>query len=272
MAFEAVRIATEFMTPVFILSDGYIANGGIRWIIPKLDSLPRIKITHPTQPNGTVGGPAHENGAGEMSKYLPYKRNDMLARPWAIPGTPGLEHRIGGIEKQDVTGNVNYDPANHEHMIKTRAKKIANIALTIPDLVPEGQPEGDLLVIGWGGTYGAIATAVQRVQRKGFEGRRKPICAIQSNAQEHRGGFEAFQEDSGSGAECRSTPDVVAGEVSGRCHRPEQDPGPAVSWSAKSKRKSTSFSPDPTQEVLQDDSCNTARLLREFILTLTPYS
>jgi 2-oxoglutarate ferredoxin oxidoreductase subunit alpha len=169
MAFEAVRIATEFMTPVFLLSDGYIANGAEPWAIPKVESLPKIKITHPTQPNGTVSGPKHENGAGEISKYLPYKRNDMLARPWAIPGTPGLEHRIGGIEKQDVTGNVNYDPANHEHMVKTRAQKIANIALTIPDLVTEGAPEGDLLVIGWGGTYGAIATAVQRAQRKGLK-------------------------------------------------------------------------------------------------------
>ena len=169
MAFEAVRIATEFMTPIFILSDGYIANGAEPWSIPKLDSLPRLKITHPTEPNGTGPGPKHENGAGEVGKYLPYKRNDMLVRPWAIPGTAGLEHRIGGIEKQDVTGNVNYDPINHEHMVQTRAQKIANIAFTIPELATEGDSEGDLLVIGWGGTYGAIATAVQRAQRKGLK-------------------------------------------------------------------------------------------------------
>jgi 2-oxoglutarate ferredoxin oxidoreductase subunit alpha len=91
----------------------------------------------------------------------------MLVRPWAVPGTPGLEHRIGGIEKQDVTGNVNYEPANHEHMVRTRAQKVANIAQTIPDLEVEGDTDGELLVIGWGGTYGSIATAVQRARRKG---------------------------------------------------------------------------------------------------------
>ncbi len=155
MAFEAVRIATRFMTPVILLSDGYLAK------------LPRLEVKHPTQPNSN-GELSHENGAGEAGKFLPYKRDDLLVRPWAIPGTPGLEHRIGGIEKQDVTGNVNYEPANHEHMIRTRAQKIANIASTIPDLRVEGAQEGDLLVVGWGGTYGSIATAVQRANRKGL--------------------------------------------------------------------------------------------------------
>jgi 2-oxoglutarate ferredoxin oxidoreductase subunit alpha len=109
----------------------------------------------------------HENGSGEPGKFLPYKRNALLVRPWAVPGTPGLEHRIGGIEKQDVTGNVNYEPANHEHMVHTRAQKIANIANDIPPLSVTGPESGDLLVIGWGGTYGSILTAVQRAQRKG---------------------------------------------------------------------------------------------------------
>lgn len=166
MAFEAIRIATEFMVPTFVLSDGYIANGAEPWAIPDLDKLPKITITHPTGPNSS-DGKAHENGAGEPGKFLPYKRNENLVRPWAIPGTPGLEHRIGGIEKQDITGNVNYDGHNHEHMVKTRAQKVANIAKTIPDLEIEGDQEGDLLVIGWGGTYGSIATAVQRARRKG---------------------------------------------------------------------------------------------------------
>lgn len=168
MAFEAIRIATEFMVPTFLLSDGYIANGAEPWAIPDVKKLPRIRIEHPTGPNAAAGdGKVHENGAGEPGKFLPYKRNAMLVRPWAVPGTAGLEHRIGGIEKQDVTGNVNYEPANHEHMVRTRAQKVANIAQTIPDLEVEGDADGDLLVIGWGGTYGSIATAVQRARRKG---------------------------------------------------------------------------------------------------------
>jgi 2-oxoglutarate ferredoxin oxidoreductase subunit alpha len=169
IAFEAVRIATRFMTPVVLLSDGYIANGAEPWAIPKIDNLPHISIVHPTQHNSNGELVGHENGAGEVSKFLPYKRDELLVRQWAVPGTPGLEHRIGGIEKQDVTGNVNYEPANHEHMIKTRAQKIANIATTIPDLKVEGAEEGDLLVLGWGGTYGSIATAVQRANRKGLK-------------------------------------------------------------------------------------------------------
>lgn len=159
MVFEAVRIAVGFMTPVFLLSDGYLANGAEPWPIPKVEDLPRIKITHPQAPNG--------NGNGNGEHFLPYKRDERLVRPWALPGTAGLEHRIGGLEKEDVTGNVNYDPANHEHMIKTRAQKIANIANEIPELDVFGEKSGDLLVIGWGGTYGSIHTAVERAQRKG---------------------------------------------------------------------------------------------------------
>jgi 2-oxoglutarate ferredoxin oxidoreductase subunit alpha len=155
MIMEAARIAMRFMTPVLFLSDGYIANGAEPWLIPKLDELPKIDVKHPTQPN--------QNG-----HFMPYLRDDRLVRQWAIPGTPGLEHRIGGLEKEDVTGNVSYDPMNHEHMIKTRAQKIANIANEIPELAVSGPETGDLLVIGWGGTYGAITTAVQRAQRQGL--------------------------------------------------------------------------------------------------------
>ncbi len=169
IAFEAIRIATEFMVPVFILSDGYIANGAEPWLIPDVDKLPKIKINHPTGPNSEASDGVHENGAGEPGKFLPYKRNANLVRPWAIPGTIGLEHRIGGIEKQDVTGNINYEPANHEHMVRTRAKKVANIAKTIPDLAIEGDQEGELLVIGWGGTYGTIATGVQKARLNGWK-------------------------------------------------------------------------------------------------------
>jgi 2-oxoglutarate ferredoxin oxidoreductase subunit alpha len=157
MIFEAVRLAIGFMTPVFLLSDGYLANGAEPWLIPRVEDLPKIVVTHPEKPS---------NGNG-AAHFQPYKRDARLVRPWAIPGTAGLEHRIGGLEKEDVTGNVSYDPANHEHMTKTRAQKIANIANEIPELTVNGPVEGDLLVIGWGGTHGSILTAVQRAQRKG---------------------------------------------------------------------------------------------------------
>jgi 2-oxoglutarate ferredoxin oxidoreductase subunit alpha len=158
MVFEAVRLAIGFMTPVFILSDGYLANGAEPWLIPNPDELKKIEVKHPRQPNS--------NGNGQP-QFLPFRRDARLVREWAIPGTPGLEHRIGGLEKEDVTGNVSYDPLNHEHMVKTRAQKIANIANEIPELEVQGAPQGDLLVIGWGGTYGSITTAVQGAQRKG---------------------------------------------------------------------------------------------------------
>lgn len=167
IAMEAVRIATRFMCPVFLLSDGYLANGSEPWAVPDVDQLPRHPVTHPTQPNSDGANAAHENGTGDPGTYLPYKRDDLLARPWAVPGTPGLEHRIGGIEKQDVTGNINYDPANHEHMVRTRAKKIENIALTIPDLAVTGDADAELLVVGWGGTFGSITTAVERARKAG---------------------------------------------------------------------------------------------------------
>src|SRR5262245_33261213 len=160
MIFEAVRLAIGFMTPVMFLSDGYLANGAEPWPIPNLADLPRIVVKHPAETNS--------NGNGQ-AVFLPYKRDQRLVRQWAIPGTAGLEHRIGGLEKEDVTGNVSYDPANHEHMVRTRAQKIANIANEIPELTVNGPAEGDLLVIGWGGTYGSIVTAVQRSQRKGLK-------------------------------------------------------------------------------------------------------
>ena len=166
MAIEAVRLATRFMCPVFLLSDGYLANGSEPWKLPDLKLLPKIEIEHPTEPNSD-GTQFHEVGEGEKGGFLPYRRNADLSRPWAVPGTPGLEHRIGGIEKQDVTGNINYEPANHEHMVHTRWQKIENIANAIPDLEVHGPADAELLVIGWGGTYGSIRAAVERCQRKG---------------------------------------------------------------------------------------------------------
>ncbi|HWP48999.1 MAG TPA: 2-oxoacid:acceptor oxidoreductase subunit alpha [Candidatus Limnocylindrales bacterium] len=151
--YEACRIALKYMTPVFFLSDGYLANGAEPWLIPNSKDLPEIKVRFRTDPNG----------------FYPYLRDEnTLARPWAIPGTPGLEHRIGGLEKQHITGNVNYEPENHELMVKLRAEKVARIAQEIPPTRIYGQPEGDLLVVGWGSTFGSILTAVERCQAEGL--------------------------------------------------------------------------------------------------------
>ncbi|MCL4207090.1 MAG: 2-oxoacid:acceptor oxidoreductase subunit alpha [Pirellulaceae bacterium] len=152
---EAWRIATRFMTPVVILSDGYVANGAEPWRIPKVADLPTIPITHPEPPQD-----------GEV--FHPYSRNERLARPWALPGTPGLMHRIGGLEKEDPTGNVSYDPLNHERMVHRRARKVELIAHDIPLQEVRGPASGDLLVLSWGGTYGACATAVERCQQDGL--------------------------------------------------------------------------------------------------------
>jgi 2-oxoglutarate ferredoxin oxidoreductase subunit alpha len=154
IAQEAARIAVEFMTPVILLSDGYIANGAEPWRIPKLSELKPIKITHPAERNSPDG-------------FLPYKRDENLVRPWALLGTPGLEHRVGGLEKSDVTGNVDYSPSNHQHMTNVRAKKVANIANFIPEQEVEGPAAGDLLVVSWGGTFGSVRTAVRHCIKQG---------------------------------------------------------------------------------------------------------
>ena len=151
---EAWRIATRHMTPVFLLTDGYIANGAEPWKVPDVESLPLFMVKHP---QGT------ENG----DVFHPYARDEKLARPWALPGTPGLMHRIGGLEKQDITGNVNYEAANHEHMVNLRARKVALVANDIPPQELDGPASGKLLVISWGGTYGACATAVREARAAG---------------------------------------------------------------------------------------------------------
>ncbi len=156
MAIEAVRLSVEFMCPVIYLSDGYIANGAEPWKVPMVDQIPEIKITHPTLAD-TDGG-----------KFLPYARDpDTLSRPWAIPGTPGLEHRVGSLEKEAETGNVSYDPDNHDKMVRLRAEKVARAAQSIPLLEVDGDPSGDILVLGWGGTYGSITTAIEQVRAQG---------------------------------------------------------------------------------------------------------
>ena len=155
VALEAWRIATRFMTPVILLSDGYIANGSEPWAIPDMNDLPRIPVEHPAP---LVNG----------EPFLPYKRNERLARPWAIPGTPGLMHRVGGLEKEDVTGNVSYDPENHQHMTNIRAERVARIADDIPPQAVNGPPRGELLVLSWGGTFGACTSAVEECRAGGL--------------------------------------------------------------------------------------------------------
>jgi 2-oxoglutarate/2-oxoacid ferredoxin oxidoreductase subunit alpha len=157
VAYEAVRIAIEHMTPVILLSDGYIANGAEPWRYPVSDQLAPIHVKFKT-----------ELGHGE-EKFQPYLRDEKLARPWAVPGTAGLEHRIGGLEKENITGNVSYDPENHQLMVKLRQEKVDKIADNIPEQKIDNGPEkGDVLVLGWGSTYGVIKTAVEQLLNEGF--------------------------------------------------------------------------------------------------------
>jgi 2-oxoglutarate ferredoxin oxidoreductase subunit alpha len=154
-AVEAARIALKYRTPVYMLSDAYLANGSEPWMLPDAGELPEIGIEFATAPN-------------RDGEFLPYIRDpETLARQWAIPGTPGLEHRIGGLEKQDETGNVSYDPDNHDRMVRLRAQKVAGIAADIPELEVDDPDGADLLVLGWGGTYGPITAAVRRVRNEG---------------------------------------------------------------------------------------------------------
>jgi 2-oxoglutarate ferredoxin oxidoreductase subunit alpha len=152
IAYEAIRIAIKYMVPVIVLSDGYLANGAEPWLIPDPRNLPDIGVRFRTEPEG----------------FEPYAREEAtLARPWVRPGTPGLEHRIGGLEKQHITGNVSYDPDNHDLMVRLRAEKVRRVAQEIPPTTINGPAGGDLLVVGWGGTYGAITAAVEEAQAAG---------------------------------------------------------------------------------------------------------
>jgi 2-oxoglutarate ferredoxin oxidoreductase subunit alpha len=156
VAVEAARIATKYMTPVMLLSDGYIANSSEPWRLPDTDDLPDNRVTYAAEPNGPDG------------TFLPYARyDDTLARPWAIPGTPGLEHRVGGLEKQNLTGNVSYNPLNHQLMTELREEKLQRIAADIPLVEVHGPEDADLLVVGWGSTFGAIRAGVNNVNGGG---------------------------------------------------------------------------------------------------------
>jgi 2-oxoglutarate ferredoxin oxidoreductase subunit alpha len=159
-AIEAARIAITYRTPVILLSDGYLANGAEPWKLPELDELPEITCAFASAPNHV--------GVDGSDVFWPYLRDpETLARPWAIPGTPGLEHRIGGIEKEDGSGNISYDPANHERMVRLRAAKVARVADSIPELEVSGDDDAELLVLGWGSTWGAIDGGMNRVRKRG---------------------------------------------------------------------------------------------------------
>ncbi len=153
LALEASRIALKYMVPVILLSDGYLANGSEPWKIPEPDSIPNIEVKFRTEKEG----------------FQPYIRDENLSRPWAIPGTPGLEHRIGGLEKANITGDVSYDPQNHEFMVRLRAQKVKNVENDIPELEVTCDKDAELLVIGWGGTYGAITEAINKARKKGMK-------------------------------------------------------------------------------------------------------
>ena len=179
-AIEACRLAVKYMTPVVLLSDGYLANGSEPWLLPKAADIPEMPVSFRTDPEG----------------FLPYERNpETMARPWAIPGTPGLEHRIGGIEKQDGTGNVNYEPENHEYMVRARDAKIAGIARDIPPAEVVGEKSGKALVIGWGGTFGAITAAIEALQARGASVSQvhlRHLNPFPANLEEVMGGFETI--------------------------------------------------------------------------------
>jgi 2-oxoglutarate ferredoxin oxidoreductase subunit alpha len=142
------------MTPVIVLTDGFLANGSEPFLIPDPATLPKLDVKYQTEPNAD-------------GKFMPYMRDERLVRPWAIPGTPGLEHRIGGLEKDSLSGMVSYDGSNHEKMVKTRAQKIANVVADVPDAELFGKPDGKLLLVSWGGTFGAVRGAAEALHAQG---------------------------------------------------------------------------------------------------------
>lgn len=166
MAFEACRISLEHMVPVMLLTDGYIANGSEPWRFPSASDMPEIKVNFATKKNSTT-----TNADGTtLEKFLPYLRDEKLSRPWAVPGTKGLEHRIGGIEKENETGNISYEPENHEFMTKLRQEKVDRVANYVPEQkIDNGKEKGKILVLGWGSTYGSIKTAVKECIEEGID-------------------------------------------------------------------------------------------------------
>ena len=219
---EAVRLAVKYRTPVMLLSDGYLANGTEPWRLPDLEDLPEINPGFATAPN-------HIGPDGE-EVFWPYIRDEeTLARPWAPPGVPGLEHRIGGLEKADGSGNVAYDGANHERMSRLRAARIAGIANDIPLLeVDDADADARVLVVGWGSTYGAIAAGVRRDPGPRSEGGPRPSRPPQPVPVEPGSGARLLRQDPGARGQPRPAEQAVAGRVPGRCGVVHQAAGPAL--------------------------------------------
>ena len=216
VAQEAWRIAVRYMTPVMLLTDGYIANGSEPWRIPNVADLPKIEIKHPARRQ-------------TATRFMPYKRDERLARPWAIPGTPGLEHRIGGLEKQDITGNMNYDPANHQHMVNTRAAKVANIANDIPPQKIDGPASGDLLVAELGRHLRRVRHGRPHTCRPKAKPCHTLPPAVPQSAAEGPGRHpEAIQEGAHPRAEPGPTSHDHPRQVPDRRDRPQQSPRQAV--------------------------------------------
>ena len=211
LTIEAARIAIKYMTPVLLLSDNQVANGSEPWMLPDVNALVPIDVEfakHPNGPNGT---------------FLPYMRDiDTFARPWAVPGTAGLEHRIGGLEKEAITGNVSYDPANHQLMTDSRAWKVANIVNDIPDLEVAGDEDAEILVLGWGSTFGSIRAAARRVRLDGRKGGDAPPAPSEPDAAEPRGDPPPLRQDPDPGAEHGPVAQGDQGRVPGRRQGPEQ--------------------------------------------------
>ena len=225
--YEAVRLAIGFMTPVIVLSDSYLANAAEPWQLPQAADLPPIPVQFAKHPNGDTGG---------RPVFLPYRRDGRLVREWAVPGTPGLEHRIGGVEKEQGTGNVSFDPADHEEMVRIRAQKIANLANVIGPLTVDGPPEGELLVIGWGSTHGAIAAGVERVRRRGLlvsHAHLRHLNPLPQNLGEVLRSFRKVLVPELNRGHLRH---VAASGVLDRCHRAEQGAAANRFWKARLKR------------------------------------
>jgi hypothetical protein len=210
-AITAMRIATKYMIPVVLLSDGYLANGAEPWRLPDVDKLEPFQVTFETNPEG----------------FAPYKRNaSTLARPWAIPARPGLEHRIGGIEKQDVTGNVSYDPDNHEHMSRTRAERVERVAQDIPLVEPYGDPGGTLM-LSWGGTFGAVHAAVAAARSLGIRCGQVHLRWLNPFPR-ISGGPRAVRPRDRARAQPRAALEARAREVPRRRDSVHEDPGTAL--------------------------------------------
>ena len=211
LTIEAARIALKYMTPVLLLSDNQVANGSEPWLLPDVDAIPTIDVEfakHPNGPNGT---------------FLPYMRDiDTFARPWALPGTPGLEHRIGGLEKEAITGNVSYDPGNHQLMTDTRAWKVANIVNDIPDLKVANDEDADILVLGWGSTYGSIRAAARRVELEGKKVATPHLRHLNPMPQNLGEILHRYEQDPDPGTEHRPIAQGDQGRVPGRRQGPEQ--------------------------------------------------